>query len=172
MGCRPPRTGTQPAPIFTASWRFAFCTAMVFSFLRRVRRKGPHRRAPAYLCCPGLCPRQRTGAETGAYLCASAGTLARGSAPARKQAACPCVSTGTALARGSTPAQKRAAHPCASAGLAARNRMLFARGACSPAGKRRRKRKSPRGYGLVGFALCITGRAGAVRPLRAAVTAR
>ena len=65
MGCRPPRTGTQPAPIFTASWRFAFCTAMVFSFLRRVRRKGPHRRALAYLCCPGLCPRQSTSAETG-----------------------------------------------------------------------------------------------------------
>ena len=119
----------QPAPILAASWRFALCTAMVFSFLHRVRRKGSHRRVPAYLCGPGLCPRQRTGAETG-------GAPVRLRRPGRKK-------------------------PHA-----------FCQGRLFSGGEGQRKRKSPRGYGLAGFALCITGRAGTVRPLRAAVTAR
>ncbi|PWL89821.1 MAG: hypothetical protein DBY17_00400 [Oscillospiraceae bacterium] len=102
---------------------------MVFSFLHRVRRKGSHRRVPAYLCGPGLCPRQRTGAETG-------GAPVRLRRPGRKK-------------------------PHA-----------FCQGRLFSGGEGQRKRKSPRGYGLAGFALCITGRAGTVRPLRAAVTAR
>lgn len=75
-----------------------------------------------------------------------------------------CPRRGTGTETGGAPVRLRR-HGC-------RKPHAFCQGRLFSGGEGRRKRKSPRGYGLAGFALCITGRAGAARPLRTAVTAR
>lgn len=86
--------------------------------------------------------------------------------------ACPHICVAPAFARGSALAQKQAAHPCACAGPAARNRMLFARGACSPAGRGSAKGKAREATDSQAL-LCVSRAGqGPCGPCRAAVTAR